>query len=84
MKEERVEIEFESMEEVYEIMRDNLEAAHIKLFDTVKDIGEDKKAIYEVLNDILEFCNLTYFTMDAMLQIQLGILKKTNPSRPGG
>jgi len=70
-------IQIDSMEEVYDIMRTNLGAAHEKILNTIQDIGDEKKAIYEILDDILEFCNISYFTVDALIQIQLGIIKNT-------
>ena len=68
-------IHIETMDEVYEVMRDNLANTFTKLTDTIQDIEDNKKPSYEVINDILRFCTITYSTLDAMLQIQLGIIK---------
>ena len=81
MNEETLQID--SMEEVYEVMRTNLGTAHEKILNTIQDIGDEKKAVYEVLDDILEFCNISYFTLDAMMQIQLGIIKNTEQFHKG-
>lgn len=73
MKEEILELE--TVDELYELLRKNLQDSHLELFKTVGEIEKNEKPLFEVINDILNFSAITYHTLDAMLQIQLGILK---------
>jgi len=73
-------LEFESIDEIYEILRNNLSGSYNRLLDTCNEIENNKKPVQEVINNILEYCFLSYHTIDAILQIQLGIIKKDNHS----
>ena len=74
MNEESVQVD--SIEEVYKAMRNNLGDTHDRLLNTIRQINAEKKPAVEIMNNVLELCSLTYNTIDAMLQIQLGLIKE--------
>lgn len=77
-------LEFETIDEVYEILRKNLQDSHNSLIDTVNDIKENEANPLLILDNILNFSMITYHTLDAMLQIQLGIIKNNENQQYGG
>lgn len=68
-------IQVDSIEEVYKTMRENLRDTHDRLLEAIREINAEKKPAVEIMNNVLELCSLTYNTVDAMLQIQLGLIK---------
>ena len=68
-------LEFETMDEVYEIMRKNLHDSHDELVKTLEKIDNEELPPLAILSELIKFSSLTYNTLDALLQIQLGIIK---------